>query len=85
LQTRQHIVVPTDKGVATKWHDKWVVTLLTAIHADHIVEAEKVDHTTGQRKKRSLCVVECSQNMDLVIERGVQMSFAESTTKNMKS
>jgi hypothetical protein len=73
------------KAFATKWHDKWVVTLLTSIYADHIVEAEKVDQSTGQRKKRLLCVVEYSQNMDLVIERGVQMSFAESTTKNMKS
>jgi hypothetical protein len=52
LQTKQHVVVPTDKGLATKWHDKRAVTLLTANHADNIVEAEKVDHFTGQKKKR---------------------------------
>lgn len=58
---------------------------LAAIHADSTVGAVKVDHSTGKRKKRSLCVDKYSQNMEPVIKRGVQMSFAVSTTKNVTS
>jgi hypothetical protein len=56
-------------SLAINWHDRWAVTLLTAIHEDHKLEAEEVEY---------------SQNVALVVKGCIQMRFAESTRKNMK-
>ena len=40
-----------------KYHDNSYVTRCTPLHNDNIVETNHVDHSTGDKKRRPLCVI----------------------------
>ena len=55
-----------------KYHDKRYVTMCTTLHNDIIVETNNVDHSTGDKKKRPLCIIDYNKFMGSV-DRSDQM------------
>ena len=55
-----------------KYHDKRYVTMCTTLHNDIIVETNNVDHSTGGKKKRPLCIIDYNKFMGSV-DRSDQM------------
>ncbi len=79
-QTFEH----TNVLLAVKWHDKRDVYILSTIHTPDMVVTEKIDRTTNKPIEKLLCIKDYNENMGIIDQSDMQISFSESIRKSIK-
>lgn len=70
--------------LAVKWHDKRDVHVLSTVHTSTMSETGKVDHVTGELRRKPDCVLEYNLKMGAVDKTDMQNSFVECARKSLK-
>lgn len=73
-----------NKMLATKWHDKRDVHVLSTVHSGNMVPTGKVDYATGESITKPLCVVEYNKKMGSVDNLDKRNTFVDSARKTFK-
>ncbi|XP_051505848.1 piggyBac transposable element-derived protein 4-like [Myxocyprinus asiaticus] len=70
--------------LAVKWCDKRDVHVLTTVHASVMAVSQKVDYTTGQKKKKPLCILEYDKKMGAMDKADMMKCFIKCARKTTK-